>query len=47
MAAQHLDPKQRYFYIESGPAQPDGGKTHLINIIDTKNFKLMGTISPA
>jgi DNA-binding beta-propeller fold protein YncE len=40
-----FDPKQKYFYIESGAAQPDGGKTHLINIIDTKNFKLVGTIS--
>ena len=40
-----FDPKQKLFYIESGPAQPDGGKTHLINIIDTKNFKLVGTIS--
>src|SRR5258708_1567591 len=26
-----FDPKQKYFYIESGPAQPDGGKTHWIN----------------
>jgi DNA-binding beta-propeller fold protein YncE len=40
-----FDPKQKYFYIESGPAQPDGGKTHLINIIDTKNFKLIGSFS--
>jgi DNA-binding beta-propeller fold protein YncE len=40
-----FDPKQKYFYVESGSAEPDGGKTHLINIIDTKNFKLLGNIS--
>jgi len=40
-----FDPKQKYFYVESGPGQPDGGKTHLINIIDTKTFKLLGNFS--
>jgi DNA-binding beta-propeller fold protein YncE len=40
-----FDPVHQYFYVESGSAVPDGGKTHLINIIDTKNFKLVGNIS--
>jgi hypothetical protein len=29
-----LDPVSKYFYVESGSAEP-GGKTHLVNIIDT------------
>ena len=40
-----FDPLHKYFYVESGSAEPDGGKTHLINIIDTKNFKLLGNIA--
>ena len=39
-----FDPADGYFYIESGSGEP-GGKTHLLNIIDTKNFKLVGIIS--
>jgi DNA-binding beta-propeller fold protein YncE len=39
-----FDPVNQYFYVESGSDEP-GGKTHLINIIDAKNFKLVGTIT--
>jgi DNA-binding beta-propeller fold protein YncE len=39
-----FDPADGYFYIESSSGEP-GGKTHLLNIIDTKSFKLVGTIS--
>jgi DNA-binding beta-propeller fold protein YncE len=39
-----FDPVTKYFYVESGSDEP-GDKTHLINIIDTKNFKLVGKIT--
>jgi DNA-binding beta-propeller fold protein YncE len=39
-----FDPVSQYFYVESGSEEP-GGKTHLINIIDAKNFKLVGNIT--
>lgn len=39
-----FDPVNKYFYVESGSAAP-GGTTHLVNIIDTKNFKLVGNIT--
>jgi DNA-binding beta-propeller fold protein YncE len=38
-----FDPANQYFYVESGSDEP-GGKTHFINIIDAKNFKLLGHI---
>src|ERR1700682_4475933 len=38
-----FDPVHQYFYVESGSDEP-GGTTHLINIIDAKNFKLVGNI---
>jgi len=34
----------QYYYVESGSDEP-GGKTHVINIIDTKTFKLVGGIT--
>ncbi len=39
-----FDPVNQYFYVESGSDEP-GGKTHFINIIDAKNFKLLGNIT--
>ena len=39
-----FDPVNQYFYVESGSDEP-GGKTHFINIIDAKNFKLIGNIT--
>jgi DNA-binding beta-propeller fold protein YncE len=39
-----FDPVNQYFYVESGSDEP-GGKTHFINIIDAKNFKLVGHIT--
>jgi len=39
-----FDPVNQYFYVESGSDEP-GGMTHLINIIDAKNFKLVGKIT--
>src|SRR6266478_4147287 len=39
-----FDPVNQYFYVESGSDEP-GGKTHFINIIDAKNFKLVGNIT--
>jgi DNA-binding beta-propeller fold protein YncE len=39
-----FDPLNQYFYVESGSDEATG-KTHLINIIDAKNFKLVGTIT--
>ena len=39
-----FDPANKYFYVESGSDEP-GGNTHLINIIDAKNFKLVGNIT--
>src|SRR6266446_3310625 len=39
-----FNPVNKYFYVASGSDDP-GGKTHLINIIDTKNFKLVGNIT--
>jgi len=39
-----FDPVNNYFYVESGSDEP-GGNTHLINIIDAKNFKLVGNIT--
>jgi len=38
-----FDPVHQYFYVESGSDEP-GGTNHLINIIDAKNFKLVGNI---
>src|SRR6202165_4609379 len=38
-----FDPANQYFYVESGSDEP-GGKTHFINIIDAKKFKLLGHI---
>ncbi|MGH9681110.1 MAG: YncE family protein, partial [Candidatus Acidiferrales bacterium] len=38
------DPVNRYYYVESG-GEETGGKTHKINIIDTKTFKLVGDIT--
>ena len=39
-----FDPVNKYFYVESGSDEPSG-KTHLINIVDAKNFKLVGNIT--
>jgi DNA-binding beta-propeller fold protein YncE len=39
-----FDPGSKYFYVESGSEEP-GGKTHLVNIIDTKNFTLVGNLT--
>ena len=39
-----FDPVNQYFYVESG-SDEHGGKTHFINIIDAKNFKLVGNIT--
>jgi DNA-binding beta-propeller fold protein YncE len=39
-----FDPVNKYFYVESASREP-GGKTHLINIIDTVSFKLIGEIT--
>jgi YVTN family beta-propeller protein len=39
-----FDPATKYFYVESGPAEP-GDKDHLVNVIDTANFKLIGRIT--
>ncbi len=39
-----FNPVNKYFYVESGSDDPSA-KTHLINIIDTKDFKLIGNIT--
>jgi DNA-binding beta-propeller fold protein YncE len=39
-----FNPVDKNYYVESGGAE-SGGKTHLINIIDPKNFKLVGSIT--
>jgi DNA-binding beta-propeller fold protein YncE len=39
-----FNPFNNYFYVESGSDEP-GAKTHFLNIIDTKNFRLVGTIT--
>ena len=39
-----FNPVDKYYYVESGGNDPKGS-THLINIIDTKTFKLVGDIS--
>ncbi|PYU27447.1 MAG: hypothetical protein DMG32_06930 [Acidobacteria bacterium] len=39
-----FDPVNKYFYVESGSGEP-GGNTHLLNIIDTKNFKFVGNVT--
>jgi DNA-binding beta-propeller fold protein YncE len=39
-----FNPVNKYYYVESGGNEPKGN-THLINIIDTKTFKLVGDIS--
>jgi DNA-binding beta-propeller fold protein YncE len=39
-----FNPVNKYYYVESGGNVPKGS-THLINIIDTKTFKLVGDIS--
>jgi DNA-binding beta-propeller fold protein YncE len=38
------NPVNQYYYVESG-GEETGGKTHKINIIDTKAFKLAGDIT--
>lgn len=38
------NPVNQYYYVESGSDEP-GAKTHVINIIDTKAFKLVGEIT--
>jgi DNA-binding beta-propeller fold protein YncE len=37
-----LDPVTKYFYVESG-ATPDG-KTHVLSIVDTNSFEVIGQI---
>jgi len=39
-----FNPVNKYYYVESGGNEPKGN-THLINIIDTKTFKLVGDIT--
>ena len=39
-----FNPVNQYFYVESG-SDDAGAKTHVINIIDTKAFKLVGEIT--
>jgi DNA-binding beta-propeller fold protein YncE len=39
-----FNPVNQYYYVESGSDDPKA-MTHEINIIDTKNFKLVGTIT--
>ena len=39
-----FDPVHQYFYVESGSDEA-GGNNHFINIIDAKNFKLLGHIT--
>jgi|SRR5579872_695806 len=38
------NPVNKYYYVESGGQGPDA-KTHVLSIIDTKNFKLVGEIT--
>jgi DNA-binding beta-propeller fold protein YncE len=39
-----FNPVNNYYYVESG-SDDAGVKTHVVNIIDTKTFKLVGTIT--
>jgi WD40 repeat protein len=39
-----FDPATKYFYVESGSEKP-GDAAHLINVIDTARFKLIGQIT--
>jgi len=39
-----FNPVDQYYYVESG-SDDEGAKTHVINIIDTKAFKLAGQIT--
>jgi len=39
-----FNPVNQYYYVESGSDEPSA-KTHVINIIDTKAFKLVGAIT--
>jgi DNA-binding beta-propeller fold protein YncE len=39
-----FNPVNQYYYVESGGDDP-GAKTHVVNIIDTKAFKLVGEIT--
>jgi len=39
-----FNPVNQYYYVESGSDDP-AAKTHVINIIDTKSFKLVGDIT--
>jgi DNA-binding beta-propeller fold protein YncE len=39
-----FNPVNKYYYVESGSDQP-GANTHVLNIIDTQTFKLVGTIT--
>src|SRR5579872_2225740 len=39
-----FNPVNHYYYVESG-GEETGGKTHKINIIDSKAFKLVGDIT--
>jgi DNA-binding beta-propeller fold protein YncE len=38
------NPVNKYYYVESGGQGPEA-KTHVLSIIDTKNFKLIGDIT--
>jgi DNA-binding beta-propeller fold protein YncE len=38
------NPVNKYYYVESGGQGPDA-KTHVLSIIDTQNFKLVGEIT--
>ena len=39
-----FNPVNQYYYVESGSDEP-GAKTHKLNIIDTRDFKLVGDIT--
>jgi DNA-binding beta-propeller fold protein YncE len=39
-----FNPVNQYYYVESGGDDP-GAKTHVVNIIDTKAFKLVGELT--
>jgi DNA-binding beta-propeller fold protein YncE len=39
-----FNPVNQYYYVESG-SDDEGVKTHVLNIIDTKTFKLVGDIT--
>jgi DNA-binding beta-propeller fold protein YncE len=39
-----FNPLNKYYYVESGGNEP-GSNTHVLNVIDTKNFKHVGDIT--